>query len=117
MVPARHGGAGYRITGAVLGPDDRRALDLHRGKQRLGGLSAARRRRADAGERVHADAGLSPARRRRALGAAGAVGEGERTAGGVPGAAEVAGSVANHLDPGVTPLPKDVRRAALDLYR
>ena len=37
MVPARHGGQDTAELELFFGPDDRRALDLHRGKQRLGG--------------------------------------------------------------------------------
>ena len=91
MVSARYDGARHGGTATVRRPDDRCAVDVHRRQQRLGHLSAARRDRTHAGERVHANAGLPSDRRRRPLGAAGAGGEGKRAAGGVPAAESTGG--------------------------
>ena len=65
------------------GTHDRRAVDLHLRKERLGRLPAARRAGKDAERGLHADGRRSPARRRRTLGAAGAIRSGEPAAGRV----------------------------------
>ncbi|WP_375293379.1 alpha/beta fold hydrolase [Siccirubricoccus sp. G192] len=87
MVPLPDGGPVQRRTADLLRPDHRRALDLHRGGERLGRASGARQPRPHAECRLHADAGLPPVAGGRALGAAGAAGGGERVAAGIPAAA------------------------------
>src|SRR6185312_1100161 len=86
MVQAWIGWTRYGGITVVLRPDDRRAVDVHFGQQRLGCLPTAGRVRAHAGDGVHADGRLPPDRWRRSLGAAGAVADGQRTAAWVPAA-------------------------------
>ena len=82
-----------RRNADVLGPHDRRTVDVHRGQQRLGRVSDAWRRGPDAEKRLHANGRLPSARRRRPLGAAGAARTGEQAAGAVSSRS----SVTTHL--------------------
>ena len=74
----------YRRDADLFGPHPRRALPVHRGQERLGRLSNARRGRQDAPERLHPDGRISSSGWRRTLGPAGAAGIGERIAGSIP---------------------------------
>ena len=67
----------------LVGPQHRRALLLHLGQAGLGHLSAPRRIRGDAGQRLHPHARLSSGRWRRPLGAAGAACRGKPAAAGI----------------------------------
>src|SRR5258705_7012067 len=80
-----------RRASDLLLAHSRRAVVLHRGPERLGNLPAPRRRHdQDAEGRADEHARLPSREGRRALGAAGAAGESQRAASGLPEAAVLA---------------------------
>ena len=88
MVSLRHFRCVQRGARNLCGPQHRRAVLLHLRPTGLGHLSAPRRVRGDADDRLHADGRLSSGRRRRPLGAAGAAGRGQSPAAAIPAAGE-----------------------------